>query len=241
MKIVIPMAGRGSRFADRGYNTPKPFIPVAGQPMLQRALHSIDGVPHSERIVIALAEHERDHQVTKWVQDLLGAGTRVILLPDVTEGQLATVLAARDFIDKHEDVLIVASDTYVDSNLVADIANKPDDCRGIISVANMPGDRWSFARADESGRVVEVAEKVRISDHASTGMYYFSSGRELVSVGDEMMRNAEKTRGEYYVIPAYQKLIERGLRVDISQARKMWDMGNPEALAIYENHLRQSG
>lgn len=237
MKIVVPMAGRGARFADQGYTTPKPFIPVAGQPMLRRALDSIASLPYSERILIALEEHERDYQVTRLAQDLLGASTRVLLLPAVTEGQLATVLAARAWIDTDEDVLVVASDTVVESNLAGDIANKSAECRGIISVATMPGDRWSFARTDASGRVVEVAEKVRISDHASTGMYYFSSGRELVSAGDEMIRRGEKTRGEYYVIPVYQKFIERGWRVDISVASAVWDMGNPTALAAYEAHL----
>jgi hypothetical protein len=54
-----------------------------------------------------------------------------------------------------------------------------------------------------------------------------------------MIRNGEKTRGEYYVIPVYQKLIDQGQRVDISVASAMWDMGNPEALALYEVHLRQ--
>lgn len=239
MKIIVPMAGRGARFAEHGYTTPKPFIPVNGQPMISRALGSIADIPYSERIIIALAEHEHAYQVTRLAQALLGAETRVILLPAVTEGQLVTVLAARDFINTDEDVLIVAADTVVESALAADIAGKHPACRGIISVANMPGDRWSFARVDSDGRVVEVAEKSRISDHASTGMYYFSSGRELVSIGEAMIRNGEKTRGEYYVIPVYQKLIDQGQRVDISVASAMWDMGNPEALALYEAHLRQ--
>lgn len=238
MKLVIPMAGRGSRFADRGYTTPKPFIPVAGVPMLQRALASVADIPASERIIIALREHETAYNVTAMMQQLLGDDTRVLLLPDVTDGQLVTVLAARDHIDSDEDVLIASADTYVDSDLARDIASRPDDGHGIISVANLPGDRWSFARTDASGRVVEVAEKVRISDHASTGLYYFASGRDLVRTGDAMIRAGEKTRGEYYVIPVYQKYIERGWRVDISRARAVWDMGNPEALAAYEAYLQ---
>ena len=126
------------------------------------------------------------------------------------------------------------------SDLASTIANRPANCAGIISVANVPGDRWSFARTDDQGRVVEVAEKVRISDHASTGLYYFSSGCQFVEVGDAMIRAGEKTRGEYYVIPIYQKYIERGWLVTIAPAVEMWDMGTPEALNIFKNHLQRS-
>src|SRR5690606_27192673 len=113
------------------------------------------------------------------------------------------------------------------------ISRRDPAVRGIISVADMPGDRWSFARTDENGRVVEVAEKVRISNQASTGLYYFASGRELLAVADEMIANGEKTRGEYYVMPVYQKYIARGRPVTVSPATAMWDMGTPEALATF--------
>ncbi len=130
-----------------------------------------------------------------------------------------------------------SSDTYVVSNLGQDIAERQPDSRGIISVTDMPGDNWSFARIDKTGQVVEVAEKVRISDYASTGLYYFTSGREFVEAADEMIRNVERTQGEYYVMSVYEKYIQRRWRVEISPATEMWDMGTPEALAQFESHL----
>jgi len=82
-----------------------------------------------------------------------------------------------------------------------------------------------------------VAEKVRISDHASTGLYYFSSGREFVQVAEKMIANQEKTRGEYYVIPVYQKYVQQDWRVDISVANEVWDMGTPESLESFKVFL----
>ena len=237
MNVVVPMAGRGFRFADRGVETPKPLISVAGRPMIAWALQSLAGLSYRQIIFMALAEHEACHRVSILLHSLTGLSAQVILLDGVTEGQLCTVLAAREFISGDEDLLIASSDTYVVSNLAQDIARRPADCRGIISVADVPGDRWSFARTDEGGRVVEVTEKVRISNHASTGLYYFANGREFVAVAEEMIRNGEKTRGEYYVIPVYQKYIQRGWRVGISVASEMWDMGTPEALSRFEQHL----
>lgn len=235
MKVVVPMAGRGSRFADRGVKTPKPLIPVLGRPMVAWALQSLVGIPYTQIIFVALAEHETSHGVTTLLRNLVGRQVDVILLDAVTEGQLCTVMAARESIDTDEDLLIASSDTYVVSNLAQDIAERQPDSRGIISVTDMPGDHWSFARTGETGRVVEVAEKVRISDHASTGLYYFSNGKEFVAIAEEMIRNGEKTRGEYYVISVYQKYIQRGWRVDVSRASEMWDMGTPEALERFES------
>jgi UDP-N-acetylglucosamine diphosphorylase / glucose-1-phosphate thymidylyltransferase / UDP-N-acetylgalactosamine diphosphorylase / glucosamine-1-phosphate N-acetyltransferase / galactosamine-1-phosphate N-acetyltransferase len=240
MKIVVPMAGRGSRFVEKGVQTPKPFIQVAGQPMIYWAIKSLIEIPHSEIIFIALREHERDYEISKLLKKITYSSPNLILLDGITEGQLCTVLAARDRIYTEEDVLIASADTYIVSNLSRDIAQKTFDCHGIISVADMSGDQWSFARTDKFGRVIEVTEKVRISDYASTGLYYFSNGCELMSLADEIIANGEKTRGEYYIIPVYQKYIQRGMRVDISRANQMWDMGTPDALTSFEKHLAES-
>ena len=238
MKVVVPLAGRGSRFVNAGINTPKPLVDILGKSMISWALKSLEGIRPSQLIFILLKEHDEKYDLANRLRAQYGA-SELILLDQVTEGQLATILTARELIDTDEDVLIANCDTYIVSNLAETILNRPPDCAGIISVANMPGDRWSFARTDEQGRVVEVAEKVRMSDHASTGFYYFSSGRQLVDMGAEMIQRGEKTRGEYYVIPVYQKYIERGWLVIVARAREMWDMGTPEALEIFKAHLVQ--
>lgn len=237
MKIVMPMAGRGARFAKEGSALPKPLIPVNGRPMFTWALDSVITTPHSQIIIIILNEHHRNNDLLRSIDGLDTQNVEVVTIPEVTQGQLSTLLMARELINTDEDILITSSDTYVVSNLAQDIKHISADTRGIISVAKLPGDHWSFARTDTNGRVVEVAEKVRISDHASTGLYYFSSGREFISAADGIIRNQEKTRGEYYVIPVYQKYIERGWRVDISTADEVWDMGTPKALSQFEAYL----
>ena len=181
MIVVMSMAGRGSRFAGHGVARPKPLIPVAGKPMFAWALRSLDGLAYSRIVFVVLAEQEAHFGVTSLARRYAGDRAEVVLLDDVTEGQLCSVLAARDYFDRDEDVLVASSDTYVRSNLARDVARCRSTCHGIISVADLPGDRWSFARTDESGAVVEVAEKVRISDHASTGLYYFANGRTCPS------------------------------------------------------------
>lgn len=239
MKIIVPMAGRGSRLADAGYELPKPLIEIEEQPMFKWALQSIDDIPYDQIAFIILREHDEQFDFAATLKQHYPQ-SNVVILDAVTEGQLQTILMARDFINVDDDLLIANCDTYLKADIATDIKNREERTAGIISVADLPGDRWSFARTDDTGYVVEVAEKVRISDYASTGLYYFSDGAQFVSIAETMIANQEKTRGEYYVIPVYQKLIEMGQLVEISIADEVWDMGNPEALNRFKAYLESN-
>ncbi|MBL7860705.1 MAG: NTP transferase domain-containing protein [Cyclobacteriaceae bacterium] len=227
------MAGRGSRFSEKGFVIPKPFISVLGKPIFQWALESIFDLHFSKLILVALRDHADQFQITKYIPEQLKDRTEIILLESPTEGQLCTVLACKNVLDENDDLLIISSDTYVKSNLNDSILHQKPDTRGIISVANLPGDRWSFAKPDHTGRVVEVAEKIRISDFASTGLYYFRFVKDIISIGEEMVIKKETHKGEYYIIPVYQKMIQRGDYIGISKAEEIIDLGTPEALADF--------
>lgn len=202
--------------------------------MVAWALKSIAGIAAARIIFIALKEHDDSFQISQTLKKLVPKCEVVLCRVDEgQQGQLSAVLLARQWIDNSDGVLVGNADTLIESDLGMAIAKCPPDCRGIISVFDLPGDRWSFARTDASGHVVEVTEKIRISKHASTGYYYFSSGHELVTMADTMIANQEKTRGEYYVMPVYQKLIDQGQWIAISQAKAMWDLGTPEVLAHF--------
>ena len=238
MKVVVPMAGRGSRLANTAGTTPKPLLSVMGRPMVAWALKSIEDVPFSQIIFIALKEHDEKFQVKKVLSSAMERPFELLLLDGITEGQLCTVLKGKSHINTDEDLLIISSDTYVISDIGKHIAQRDRDCSGLISVASLPGNQWSFAQTDEKGNVIRVAEKERISDFASTGLYYFSNGRIFVERAEEVISSGERTKNEFYVIPLYQKYIDRGEAIGISLAKQMFDMGNPEALSASETFLK---
>ncbi len=99
MKVVVPMAGRGSRFSQRGIDLPKPLIPVAGRPMVAQALDSLTEIDYSDILFVVLREHEEQYNVSRTLRTMIGERATFVFLADVTEGQLCTVLAAREFID----------------------------------------------------------------------------------------------------------------------------------------------
>lgn len=238
MIVVVPMAGKGSRYSEKGYDMPKPLIKVAGKPMFLWALKSLEEIEYEKLIFIALKQHEQQYQISKSLNKYVEKSFELVLIDEVTEGQLCTVLKAKEFFKMDDDLLIIASDSLIKSKIGNDIVNKDPYTKGIISVINLPGDRWSFAKVDRDGNVTQVAEKVRISNHASTGIYYFSNAGDFLSASDSIIQYKEKTKGEYYVIPVYQKLIEKKAKIKISIASEMWDMGTPEAKEIFEKYLR---
>lgn len=227
MKIIVPMAGKGSRMAACGR---KPFIDIRGRPMVAWACDSVSAIPHSELMCVVLAEDQAKYGATEILRKSIGLDVRVVLQEGYLPGQLCSVLQAREFLDGEEDLLIASADTYVVSCLATDIAKRPQDCKGMISVASVPGDRWSFARtAEGSERVLEIAEKRRISDHASTGLYYFSRGCDFLKAADEVIERRHTTDNEYYVSAVYQAYMARNWAVYISRAQELWDMGTPDA------------
>ncbi len=177
MNIVMPMAGRGSRFAQVGIDTPKPLIDVRGKPMYAWAT---DGLPlaRARRLIfICLAEHLTDGSLLEDIRTRYGKYDPIIVsLNEVTAGQACTVLTAREWINNDEPLLIFNADTYCPTTIgsALDAYSTPPD--GVLDVFRATGDRWSFARIDESDRVSETAEKRRISEWASTGLYYFRRG-----------------------------------------------------------------
>lgn len=237
MNIVMPMAGRGSRFAQMGINTPKPLIDVRGRPMYAWAMESLPLALARRVVFICLAEHLEQSGLAEDIQTRYAALDPVIIpLDKVTAGQACTVLEARALIDSDEPLLIYNADTYCRTSLERTLAEKSEAADGLLGVFQAAGEKWSFARTDEAGRVVETAEKRRISDWATTGLYYFARGGDFVRHADAMMRDDDRTGGEFYVAPVYNRLIAAGADIRLDVAGEVWVLGTPEDLQHFEEN-----
>lgn len=235
MNIVMPMAGRGSRFAQVGIATPKPLIPVRDKPMYAWAT---DGLPLAlarRLIFICLAEHLADGSLERDIHARYARHEPVIVpLDHVTEGQACTVLVARSAIDNDDPLLIFNADTYCPTTLADALATFGPKVDGVLDVFSATGDRWSFARVDDRNRVLETAEKRRISPWASTGLYYFRRGRDFVRHAEAMMAADERSNNEFYVAPIYNRMIAAGADVRANKVDDVWVLGTPEDLAHFE-------
>lgn len=238
LNIVIPMAGAGSRFAQAGYTKPKPFIDVAGKPMIARVMENLnDGFEDVRFILIARAEHmEAEKKLVCKIKETYKA----IFVPisKLTEGAACTVLHARSLINNNDPLLIANSDQLVDASMkmfTSDCAQR--GLNGSILTFRDPckDNKWSFARINEAGIVQEVREKQPISDIATVGIYYFSKGRDYVDATVDMIIENERVNNEFYVCPVYNYGIRLGLHFGIFDIpfKAMHGIGTPNDLKSY--------
>ena len=232
---ILPMAGRGRRFTESGITVPKPLIPVRGKPLYAWAMDSLPLELIQQVVFVCLRDHLDNRALRDDICGRYGHLDPLILAVDrVTDGQCSTVLLGRDLIDNDHPLLIYNADTFCRSSFGATLSKMPTAVDGLLGVFNPPGEQWSFARTDESGRVVQTTERRRISPWACTGIYYFARGRDFVVQADAMIVANERVNDEFYVAPVYNRLIAAGGDVRIDVAEEVWVLGTPEDLALFE-------
>lgn len=249
LNIVVPMAGKGSRFAKAGYTKPKPFIDTDGEPMILRVVRNLIPYQPHRFIFIARREHE------KYIKEHMSFATNVIYLDEVTEGAACTVLLADNYINTHDQLIIANSDQLVDWNDASSVRRSP--CRTVwiketnniqdminyaamnhldasIATFNSSHPKWSYAKLNEYGEVDRVAEKKVISNYATVGIYYYTSGSLFVKAAQDMINKNIRVNGEFYVCPAFNELVSK-YRIGIYPIHKMYGLGTPEDLEKYLN------
>jgi len=239
MNIVVPMAGRGSRFATAGYVDPKPLIETGGKPMVQWVIENIRPSRPHRFIFICLAEHlERYPKISQTLRTLC-PGCEIVIVKAVTEGAACTVLLARDFINDENSLMIANSDQFVELG-IDNYLNKLDESNadGLIMTFWSNHPKWSYCRLRADGTVSEVVEKRVVSNDATVGIYNFARGRDFLAAADTMVARNLRVNGEFYVAPTYNLLIEKDARIVVAatgrESSGMHGLGTPEDLYRFE-------
>ena len=237
MKILIPMAGEGSRFAQAGYTFPKPLIDVNGKPMIQCVVENLS-FDDAEYIFLVRWEHLDKFELDPLL-DLITQGRRKIIMVDkLTEGAACTALLAQEFIDNDDDLLIANSDQVIEySKENFDVIRKWADVN-IVFTFRASHPKWSFVRTDAtSGHVVEVAEKRPISNIATCGIYHYRRGADFVRCAKKMIEKNIRVNNEFYIAPVYNELLAEGQVLVPFFVHRMHGLGTPEDLEKYLGSL----
>jgi dTDP-glucose pyrophosphorylase len=240
LNIVIPMAGRGSRFQKEGYTLPKPLIPVLGKPMIQVVINNLRPKVAHRFIFICLQEHLEKYQVAEKLKAWAGAGTEIVTVDQVTEGAACTVLLAKEFINNDEPLMIANSDQWVDTDIndYLETMNR-ENADGLIMTMWANDPKWSFVRFNEKHEIIEVVEKEVVSNEATVGIYNYKHGKDFVRAAEQMIAENFRVNGEFYVAPAYNELIKEGKKIIIynigKEADGMYGLGIPADLKLFES------
>lgn len=240
LNIVIPMAGAGSRFVKKGYKKPKPLIEVCGVPMIRIVINNLKpNYPHRFIFVCQKGHMEKYNLKESLMQ--WSPGSIVVEVDGLTEGAACTVLAAKQYINTEDGLMIANSDQYIDASIDMYLgAMKSKSLGGMIMTMKASDPKWSFVGLDSKGNVQTVVEKEVISTEATVGIYNFERGSDFVSSAEQMIDRDLRVNGEFYVAPVYNQLIKKGLKVGCynigEEAKGMYGLGIPEDLELFIKH-----
>lgn len=239
MNVLIPMAGEGSRFAKAGFTFPKPLIEVNGKPMIQVVIENLN--IDANFIFLIRKEHDDKFNITSMLKTIV-PGCQVVLVDKLTEGAACTTLLAKDLIDNGNSLLIANSDQFLEWESCEFYHSVNTSIDGSILTFENYHPKWSYAKLDDDGNVIQVAEKEVISNKATVGIYYFSKGSDYVKYAEQMISKdirygqSFNGTGEFYVAPVYNEAIADGKVIKVFDIKKMWGLGVPEDLKYFEDN-----
>ena len=233
MKVLIPMAGEGSRFTKEGYTFPKPLIDVMGKPMIQRVIENLDF--DCEYIFLVRKSHIRKYEGLKNTLEIItNHNCKIVQVEDLTEGAACTALLATDLINTDEDLLIANSDQIIEYEIQNfNMLKNLTKVDSIVWTFNDVHPKWSFVKVNSRGYCIEVAEKKPISNIATCGVYWYRKGSDFVKYASKMIEKDIRVKNEFYIAPVYNELLLDGKTLVPFYVHKMNGIGTPEDLKNY--------
>jgi len=237
LNIVLPIAGRGSRFAEAGFTVPKPLIPIHGTPMIEVVVNNIRPSQPHRFIFVALQEH-LDHLGMRDTLRRIAPDCEIIPVHEVTQGAACTVLLARDLINNADPLMLANSDQWVDIDINDYLATMEiRGADGLIMTMWADHPKWSYVGLDKAGNIERVVEKQVISNEATVGIYNFARGSDFVCAAEQMIAKNLRVNNEFYVAPAYNEVIETRQKVIYFNVGKegagMYGLGVPADLNLF--------
>ena len=238
--VMIPLGGIGSRFQKEGYTKPKPFISVLGKPMILWVIDSLQLRPDDSLVIV----YNPGWMSRKYWEPVTGKYPQLHLveLDGPTRGAAETVLIGLQRMPKAlqpRPVMLVDGDSFYEEDIVSMYRSIALSSNGVFYFFDsQPKPMYSYIVFDEAERhISSVKEKVKISDHANSGCYCFSSGSELAQNCQQLLdagatQLSQDAVGEYYTSGVIARMIDAGCTftaLEVDRA-KFHVLGTPSQL-----------
>jgi glucose-1-phosphate thymidylyltransferase len=232
MKVIVPMAGRGSRLRPHTLTVPKPLVPVGGKPIVHRLVEDIAAVCSEpiEEIAFVIGDFgkEIEDELIKVAEKLGAKGS--IFYQDKPLGTAHAVLCAKELLDG--PVVVAFADTLFKADFKID--PKAD---GILWVKQIEDpSAFGVVQLNENDEIIDFIEKPKefVSDLAMIGIYYFKDGARLHRELQYLIDNAVIKSGEYQLPDALRRMTESGYVFKPGEVSEWLDCGNKE-VTVYTN------
>lgn len=222
LQILIPAAGRGTRFNGSEFIEPKPLIYWNNKNMIQ---HVVENFSKDINNLIVIKREEHDYELNNDV--------KIISIDYTTDGPASTCALSKDIINLDDELIITNCDQIIkdwNQDLFLSYARKYDGVLGCF-ISNSP--KNSYVKVNDDNLVTEVKEKVVISNIATNGLHYWKKAKYFFESYQKMVNNNDKTNNEFYVAPTYNYLLSESYKIGIYMFNQHYPIGTPEDLKKY--------
>jgi glucose-1-phosphate thymidylyltransferase len=227
MKIIVPMAGMGKRMRPHTLTVPKPLIPIAGKPIVQRLVEEIAKVSDEtiEEIAFIIGDFGKEVEETLCgIAENLGAKSSIYYQKEAL-GTAHAIYCAEQSLDGK--VVVAFADTLFKADFVLDA-----DADSVIWVQQVDDpSAFGVVKLDSNNCITDFVEKPKefVSDLAIIGIYYFKDGDNLKNELKYLIDNKVVVNGEYQLTDALENMKNKGLNFKPGQVKEWMDCGNKDA------------
>jgi glucose-1-phosphate thymidylyltransferase len=236
MKVIIPLAGKGTRLRPHTHLVPKPMLKIAGKPVMDYILEDLEQLGGVQQ-VIYVTGHLKE-KVEEHARARFATLPAVFVEQKVQDGTAGAVKLAEPFVD--QDVLIIFVDTIFETDLSV---IKTTDADGIIWVKEVEDyQRFGVVVTDNAGNMTKIVEKPKtpISKRANIGLYYIKNWK-LLYKGIDHVLTQPKNQGEYFLTDAFQYMIDQGARLKVIDVEGWYDAGKLDTLLETNRTVLEKG
>jgi glucose-1-phosphate thymidylyltransferase len=236
MKVIMPMAGKGTRLLPLTKRVPKPLVNVAGRPVMDYVMDALKRAGQLEELII-ITGHLKE-KVEQYVRKNYDIPARFIE-QKVLDGTAGAVNLARPYVDG--PVIVIFVDTLFDADLSIVQTTNAD---GIIWTKEVEDyQRFGVIVTDKQGYMTKIVEKpsTPISRRANIGLQYVKDWRTLFDGIAHVLKSPPGKGGEFYLTDAFQYMVDKGKKLLVSEVGGWYDCGKVDTLLETNQHLLEHG
>lgn len=239
MNIIIPIGGVGKRFSDSGYDLPKPLIRTLGEHLIIECISSLKIDTKTDIIYVIYRSELDKYNFTDLINNkfpLYKDNIRFTKINFDTRGASETVLQCLINMTKKELLqltLVLDSDNLYKDDVVK-IAKEQNDNLIFYHITNIEKPIFSYIKMNDE-KVIDIKEKVKITNNACIGAYCFSSGNILKESITDIIKSDIKISNEYYISSIYKYLLSKNVNIKSSLVDNYICLGTPEQLKSYSS------
>jgi len=235
MKLVLPMAGFGTRLRPHTWSRPKPVLNVAGKPMLEHILAPFEGMDIEEYVCIV---GYLGGQVEAYMRKTYDVPLRFVVQEELL-GQAHAIHLCKEYLDGPS--IILFADTVFEADL-SGLQEADADAIAYVKEVEDPR-RFGVAALGDDGLVTGFVEKPDTLDNrlAVVGLYYIRDSAHMMQAIERLMEKQIMTKGEFFLADAFQLMVDDGARFRTRQVGAWLDCGKPETVLSTNRYLLEHG